>query len=40
MTFTGTARDLDRLPDCVFGVTAGSGRPRLRRAWSPSSAAT
>jgi predicted short-subunit dehydrogenase-like oxidoreductase (DUF2520 family) len=23
MTFTGTARDLDRLPDCVFGVTAG-----------------
>jgi predicted short-subunit dehydrogenase-like oxidoreductase (DUF2520 family) len=25
MTFTGTARDLDRLPDCVFGVTAGAG---------------
>jgi predicted short-subunit dehydrogenase-like oxidoreductase (DUF2520 family) len=24
MTFTGTARDLDRLADCVFGVTAGS----------------
>jgi predicted short-subunit dehydrogenase-like oxidoreductase (DUF2520 family) len=24
MTFTGTARDLDRLPDCVFGVTAGA----------------
>ena len=23
MTFTGTARDLDRLPDCVFGVTTG-----------------
>jgi predicted short-subunit dehydrogenase-like oxidoreductase (DUF2520 family) len=23
MTFTGTARDLDRLPECVFGVTAG-----------------
>ena len=23
MTFTGTARDLDRLADCVFGVTAG-----------------
>jgi predicted short-subunit dehydrogenase-like oxidoreductase (DUF2520 family) len=22
MTFTGTARDLDRLSDCVFGVTA------------------
>jgi predicted short-subunit dehydrogenase-like oxidoreductase (DUF2520 family) len=25
MTFTGTALDLDRLPDCVFGVTAGPG---------------
>ena len=24
MTFTGTARDLDRLPDCVFGVTTGA----------------
>jgi predicted short-subunit dehydrogenase-like oxidoreductase (DUF2520 family) len=24
MTFTGTARDLERLPACVFGVTAGS----------------
>jgi predicted short-subunit dehydrogenase-like oxidoreductase (DUF2520 family) len=23
MTFTGTSLDLDRLPDCVFGVTAG-----------------
>src|SRR4249919_1382078 len=23
MTFTGTALDLDRLADCVFGVTAG-----------------
>jgi predicted short-subunit dehydrogenase-like oxidoreductase (DUF2520 family) len=23
MTFTGTARDLDRLPECVFGVTTG-----------------
>jgi predicted short-subunit dehydrogenase-like oxidoreductase (DUF2520 family) len=23
MTFTGTALDLDRLPECVFGVTAG-----------------
>ena len=23
MTFTGTARDLDRLSECVFGVTAG-----------------
>jgi predicted short-subunit dehydrogenase-like oxidoreductase (DUF2520 family) len=23
MTFTGTSRDLDRLPDCVFGVTTG-----------------
>ncbi len=23
LTFTGTARDLERLPDCVFGVTAG-----------------
>jgi predicted short-subunit dehydrogenase-like oxidoreductase (DUF2520 family) len=23
MTFTGTARDLERLADCVFGVTAG-----------------
>jgi predicted short-subunit dehydrogenase-like oxidoreductase (DUF2520 family) len=23
MTFTGAARDLDRLPDCVFGVTTG-----------------
>jgi predicted short-subunit dehydrogenase-like oxidoreductase (DUF2520 family) len=23
MTFTGTARDLDRIADCVFGVTAG-----------------
>jgi predicted short-subunit dehydrogenase-like oxidoreductase (DUF2520 family) len=23
MTFTGTARDLDRLTECVFGVTAG-----------------
>jgi predicted short-subunit dehydrogenase-like oxidoreductase (DUF2520 family) len=27
MTFTGTTRDLDRIPDCVFGVTAG---PRER----------
>ena len=25
LTFTGTARDLDRLADCVFGVTAGPG---------------
>jgi predicted short-subunit dehydrogenase-like oxidoreductase (DUF2520 family) len=23
MTFTGSTRDLDRLPECVFGVTAG-----------------
>ncbi len=23
MTFTGSGRDLDRLPECVFGVTAG-----------------
>jgi predicted short-subunit dehydrogenase-like oxidoreductase (DUF2520 family) len=30
MTFTGTARDLDRLADCVFGVTAGPGE----RAWA------
>jgi predicted short-subunit dehydrogenase-like oxidoreductase (DUF2520 family) len=30
MTFTGTARDLDRLTDCVFGVTAGSDE----RAWA------
>jgi predicted short-subunit dehydrogenase-like oxidoreductase (DUF2520 family) len=29
MTFTGTERDLDRLSDCVFGVTAGLGE----RAW-------
>jgi predicted short-subunit dehydrogenase-like oxidoreductase (DUF2520 family) len=25
MTFTGTALDLDRLPGCVFGLTAGAG---------------
>ncbi|MBV9830759.1 MAG: DUF2520 domain-containing protein [Marmoricola sp.] len=25
MTFTGTARDLERLHGCVFGITAGSG---------------
>ncbi len=25
MTFTGTAVDLDRLPGCVFGLTAGEG---------------
>jgi predicted short-subunit dehydrogenase-like oxidoreductase (DUF2520 family) len=25
MTFTGTARDLDRLRGCVFGMTAGTG---------------
>jgi predicted short-subunit dehydrogenase-like oxidoreductase (DUF2520 family) len=25
MTFTGTALDLDRLPGCVFGITAGEG---------------
>ena len=30
MTFTGTARDLDRLADCVFGVTAGTDE----RAWA------
>ncbi len=30
MTFSGTSRDLDRLPDCVFGVTAGPGE----RAWA------
>ncbi|MGC4112778.1 MAG: DUF2520 domain-containing protein [Nocardioides sp.] len=30
MTFTGTARDLDRLADCVFGVTAGPDE----RAWA------
>jgi predicted short-subunit dehydrogenase-like oxidoreductase (DUF2520 family) len=30
MTFTGTARDLDRLADCVFGVTAGSAE----RVWA------
>jgi predicted short-subunit dehydrogenase-like oxidoreductase (DUF2520 family) len=30
MTFTGTARDLDRLADCVFGVTAGAAE----RAWA------
>jgi predicted short-subunit dehydrogenase-like oxidoreductase (DUF2520 family) len=30
MTFTGTARDLDRLPACVFGVTAGPEE----RAWA------
>ncbi len=30
MTFTGTARDLDRLTECVFGVTAGPGE----RAWA------
>jgi predicted short-subunit dehydrogenase-like oxidoreductase (DUF2520 family) len=29
MTFTGTSRDLDRLSDCVFGVTAGADE----RAW-------
>jgi predicted short-subunit dehydrogenase-like oxidoreductase (DUF2520 family) len=29
MTFTGTALDLERLPDCVFGVTAGPDE----RAW-------
>jgi predicted short-subunit dehydrogenase-like oxidoreductase (DUF2520 family) len=28
-TFTGTSRDLDRLSDCVFGVTAGADE----RAW-------
>jgi predicted short-subunit dehydrogenase-like oxidoreductase (DUF2520 family) len=30
MTFTGTARDLDRLADCVFGVTVGAAE----RAWA------
>jgi predicted short-subunit dehydrogenase-like oxidoreductase (DUF2520 family) len=30
MTFTGTAVDLDRLPGCVFGVTAGPAE----RAWA------
>jgi predicted short-subunit dehydrogenase-like oxidoreductase (DUF2520 family) len=30
MTFTGTALDLDRLSDCVFGVTAGPDE----RAWA------
>jgi predicted short-subunit dehydrogenase-like oxidoreductase (DUF2520 family) len=29
MTFTGTALDLERLPDCVFGVTSGPDE----RAW-------
>lgn len=29
MTFTGTDVDLDRLPGCVFGVTAGEGTRRL-----------
>jgi predicted short-subunit dehydrogenase-like oxidoreductase (DUF2520 family) len=30
MTFSGTARDLDRLAECVFGVTAGAHE----RAWA------
>ncbi len=30
MTFTGTARDLDRLAECVFGVTVGDAE----RAWA------
>jgi predicted short-subunit dehydrogenase-like oxidoreductase (DUF2520 family) len=30
MTFTGTVRDLDRLADCVFGVTVGDAE----RAWA------
>lgn len=29
MTFTGTDLDLDRLPGCVFGVTAGAGTRSL-----------
>jgi predicted short-subunit dehydrogenase-like oxidoreductase (DUF2520 family) len=32
MTFTGTARDLERLADCVFGVTAGA----QERDWASS----
>lgn len=45
MTFTGTAVDLDRLPGCVFGLTAGDGERALaerlvadlggRPAWVP-----
>jgi predicted short-subunit dehydrogenase-like oxidoreductase (DUF2520 family) len=31
MTFTGTDLDLDRLPGCVFGVTAGEGTRELAR---------
>jgi predicted short-subunit dehydrogenase-like oxidoreductase (DUF2520 family) len=31
MTFTGTDLDLDRLPGCVFGVTAGEGTEELAR---------
>jgi predicted short-subunit dehydrogenase-like oxidoreductase (DUF2520 family) len=31
MTFTGTDLDLDRLPGCVFGVTAGQGTRELAR---------
>src|SRR3954463_1860371 len=31
MTFTGTDLDLDRLPGCVFGVTAGEGTEDLAR---------
>ena len=31
MTFTGTDVDLDRLPGCVFGVTAEPATPRPRR---------
>ena len=40
MTFTGTDVDLDRLPGCVFGVTADAGERAARpRRWSPTSAA-
>ena len=41
MTFTGTALDLDRLPGCVFGLTAEAcgagvrGGPRRRPRWPP-----
>ena len=31
MTFTGTSLDLDRLDDCPFGVTAGSGGASIAR---------
>ena len=31
MTFTGTDLDLDRLPGCVFGMTAGDARAGVRR---------